>query len=76
MTKTEKLDRLATETSDVCVRILAKGDGQKALDALLAAAEKIPGFVVTIAAWNESPEHDDLENLVGDVDDEVMQRLR
>ena len=76
MTRTDKIDRLAENTMEVCIKVLVRReDAPSAMDDLLSLAEARTDYVTSVGAYCEAPESDDLEHVVDDVTDEALERL-
>lgn len=77
MTKTEKIDKLAEGTMEVCIKVLVRKDrAPQAMDELLELAEARPDYVVSVGAYCEPPESDDLEHVVDSVSPHALEKLR
>lgn len=77
MTKQETIDKLAEGTMEVCIKVLIrKNAAPKAMEELLELAEAQPAYVVSVAAYCEPPESDDLEHVADDVSPHALEKLR
>jgi hypothetical protein len=71
-----KQDKIMEGTVEVCIKVLVRRDeGAAALEELLALAEARPDHVVTVGAYVEPPESDDVKHVVDDVSDEKLAGL-
>ena len=70
MRREAKLDRLASETVEVCVRVLVRRDKADELaERLNTAIDGSDGYVANMGGYTEPPEWDDLEEIVDQVAD-------
>jgi hypothetical protein len=69
MRREAKLNRLASETVEVCVRVLVRKDKADEMTAKLEAViAESEGCVANMGGYTDSPEWDDLEDLVDEVE--------
>lgn len=75
MTRDQKCEALK-RTSEVDVRILVDPKHAEAFeDALLKLAESLPGFVANKGGYVDSPEWDEIEEIVDRVPEEMLKGL-
>lgn len=77
MTKEAKHDLIATETTEVCIRVYVKnGNAADVAAALLKLAQEQEGFVCDVGGYVEPAESHEIEEIVERLPDEVYDRIK
>lgn len=76
MTRDQKCETLRHKTTEVDVRYLVADEHAQAFEqALHKLAESLPGVIVSRGGYADSPEWDEIEEIVDNVPDEKLETL-